>query len=165
MENKSTTLAKFSLAVTLSWLQLRSLTPSVLQAVDCVIRWTRGTPTLQMLNTCSLDSPFTAHPCQHFPYFLFQYLMDGFYAFILNHLYHIIFLGTYLAFHLPALPNYLSLSFRWFLYSLASQNHQHCIIILNSSTFMFIMQCLQINSELNFWLYLPKAKRRKCNAG
>lgn len=30
---------------------------------------------------------------------------------------------------------------------------------------MFIMQCLQINSELNFWLYLPKAKRRKCNAG
>lgn len=30
---------------------------------------------------------------------------------------------------------------------------------------MFIMQCLQINGELNFWLYLPNAKRRTCNAG
>lgn len=30
---------------------------------------------------------------------------------------------------------------------------------------MFIMQCLQTNGELNFWLYLPNAKRRTCNAG
>lgn len=27
--------------------------------------------TFQILNTCSLGSPFMAHPCQHFLYFLF----------------------------------------------------------------------------------------------
>ena len=30
-----------------------------------------GITTFQILNTCSLGSPFMAHPCQHFLYFLF----------------------------------------------------------------------------------------------
>lgn len=83
-----------------------------------------GTATFQILNPCSLNSPFVAHPCQHFLYFLFYYTIHNLYSFIFNHFYCVIFLGTYLPFHLPALPNYLSLSFRWFFYSLLIfQNH------------------------------------------
>lgn len=48
---------------------MQSLTLVILGTVDHRIGWTRGIATFQILNTCGLDSPFTAHPCQHFPYF------------------------------------------------------------------------------------------------